>query len=384
MDVQYIEGHVEEPTDGRTFGKRGQVSTRIEGDLVTKSADPFGSVRAAYECLEVWKQLGYSGYPSSPASFFREAFLQAKKEGRITSRVVASLNHLLAAHFDGMWIDANQTGALSGTWHHYDLNSAFLWAGLSGNLPARCVPYDGHERWVGVMDVRGSDRMLPAPMGWGRAVVTSRDVEFYGIEGDVKVAFGLSDWTVDLWEALRPLQELPEEAFKTVTQAYWGTFAMRRKVVGAKYEGGKQVKTWEIGNRVQNLAWAAIITHRIMRKVWSAAREQEAVVYVDSVLIPHELDTGTRIGAWKKEGTYPGGVFVAAPGQWTDMQVIRGYDSDPNGPTYGYLVTPEWTRHAGVSAGDPKWINARFVGNGARPPVPPIEAYSEGAPSQEV
>jgi hypothetical protein len=169
--------------------------------------------------------------------------------------------------------------------------------------------------------------------------------------------FGLRDFSVDLSVVLDQLTALPPHAFKSMSRGFWGLFAMRRPVIGASYAGGERVKKWTIKNRFQHMPWATLITHRVMRRVWRATREADAVVYVDSVVVPHQLeahgiDVSNALGAWRRVESFPNGIFVAAPGQWTGADVIHNY-KHKRPP-----VTPDWHRHAGVS--DRQWIDERF------------------------
>lgn len=66
-------------------------------------------------------------------------------------------------------------------------------------------------------------------------------------------------------------------------------------------------------NASQNFVWGWLIVGRVRLRMWEVAREA-AHVYVDEVLVPHELPTAFGVGHWHLKETYPRGVFVNRTG----------------------------------------------------------------------
>jgi hypothetical protein len=78
--------------------------------------------------------------------------------------------------------------------------------------------------------------------------------------------------------------------------------------------GGKR---WKIPNLSLNIPWAQLIVSRVKRRLWEASPDA-LHVFVDSVITPHKIATGSELGDWRLEHTYEDGVLVRAAGQYGD------------------------------------------------------------------
>mgnify|MGYP001283799170 CR=1 FL=1 len=336
--VFYLEDRLEEPIDGQAWRVGFSITTVKSDGALFKSATPFGSVDEAYECLYIWKQLGYKGAPSSPASFFRKTLFQMKNEGKVRFRPRAFANRLAG----GTYLRAGWQEAAPGFWrrkvYHYDINKAYYWAGRQG-LPIDLKPYQPGDRPAVVcMDVRGARAELPRLFDRERLLVTTEDIDLYGLEGRVidGVTWSTEDAVLDpVFDRLKKI--LPPYSYKVCTQSYWGMFAVQKPVVMESYKDDRRVRTTKLPMYGQHMPWAVVIVNRIVRKVYRAWIAHRAIrCFVDSVLCLDPMDTGDKPGQWSLEGEYPKGVYIESPGTWTELPRPRNY--------------LEWTKHAGISS----------------------------------
>lgn len=338
------------PVDGVQYGPEVSVSSVVApGGVVYKSAKGFQSIPQAYDTLSWWKEQGWSGAPAGAASCYRKMFSTMRRGGDLPSlQCSASANSLVGDRLRVGWIEAVAKGVVSGPLYHYDINGAFLWAGLRG-LPTRVRPYTpGAKRWAGLVDVRATKRSLPAhyeaQINRIRPVLlTHEDVRYYGIRGDVVQAVQWDEEGFTPAYVLASLQGLPGGVFKRVTQSYWGVHAQRKPLQVRHRKGGKVVKRWSLYNREQNLIWATIIGHRVTRHVHRLMRQGGVLCFVDSCLCPvppGEVDIGARAGQWKLLETFPRGVYIKGPGIWDRL--------------HDHAQRKEkrqlWYKHAGYSA----------------------------------
>lgn len=339
--IRYVDGIIEAPENGQVWRMGTRPITRQEGNDYTKTSDGFGGIELAEICWEIWRSHGFSGAPASAASFWREHMLKARREGRVTWALSASVNNLCAKGFNPLWIEAAERGAYNGTWHHYDIRSAFLWSGLTQALPTRFKPYEKGDADF-ILLCKGWDREeLPAHFARERCLVVPEDIEVYGltdIERHTVAGVTITARSGAFGEVLTDaIAELPIEAGKRLGQSYWGIWSQRSPVLVDTYSDGKKVRTRKMFNRLQNLPAATIITSAVVRRCWEAAREGALIVYVDSILSQRELQTGMALGDWRHEGTFPRGIVLEAPGVWTCASTAHRSQLGA------------WHRHAGYS-----------------------------------
>ncbi len=355
-EVRYTQEIVKKPESGIIY-RAGSRITSLRGrteylDTVTgetgvcdtlKSASGFGTNERAYEALEAWRRLGFKGAPASSTSFYREMYARLRRRGVIGAATQATANNLVSSAFYGGWIEVMQPGRVHGPIYHYDVNSAYLWAGGAG-LPKTIHPYDPSDPHYMVLAwITKAGEELPGMMERQRrqlkpVLLTSEDVDHYSLEIDVYrgVSWREQDFKPDY--VLEELAgEIPFWLLKRCTQSYWGLWAARKPIVVEKLHGGEVEKTWTLKNRFQHLVWAQIIISRIVRLVHSEARRDARLVYVDSILTGEEVATSERIGGWRLEEEFPKGVLIQAPGvwdRWPDAQRRR---------------VDQWHRHAGYA-----------------------------------
>jgi len=332
--------------DGVAYGMEGQESSVVQqggGETtVYKDAGPWGSPSAGYAALSYFRGLGFTGAPSSPASIYRALYTKAVRSGDLPVRVMASANHELAPGVRVGWIESRRRGVVKGPLWHYDINSAFLWAGMQG-LPLRVYPYTaGAERYTVLMDIRHAKRDLPAYMK-GVKTVTDEDIRYYGLQGKRLGGVQYDELDYNPIHVLEAMGDAADGVYKGATQSYWGVHAQRAPLRCRTRKGGKVTKRWTQYNREQNICWAAIIGSRVTRKVHSAMEAGGILTFVDSVLMPYELRTGPNVGQWKLVESFPQGVYIKSAGVWD-----RLYDHSRR-----HHRVSGWYRHAGYAQHTP-------------------------------
>jgi hypothetical protein len=230
-------------------------------------------------------------------------------------RVKHTFNGLLSWWSGGPWSEARRTGNFGGVWYRYDLVSAYRWAATLG-LPVpdsyratRNTHRGGVWKtgiWVGT--ITSARERLPTVWRTNKPVVfTTEDVAAYGLR--CVVDRGIS-WTETYPECYieSTLAKLPFP--KEAGRAYWGRWVARDPLV-------VQTKNaeWEMRNIFANFVWGWLIVHRVRQRVWESA-EHAAHVYVDEVLVPHEIKTGSAIGSWHLKEVYNDGITVRRTGMY--------------------------------------------------------------------
>lgn len=246
-------------------------------------------------------------------------------------RVNWSTNVLLAPYLAGGWQAALTTGIHAGRFYRYDMRSAYLWAGSLG-MPdtrtyRRCLqPWKKGE---GLYRVKLTRAVLHAPFPFNQAkecLATSREIETYNLPIG-EVVDGIS-WknTTDPTRMIDAVQLV--STWKQAGRSYWGRWGQAQKI--ACHANGK---IWYLPNTSLNIPWAHEIISRVKMRLWECARDA-LHVYIDSVITPHRLPTGDKMGDWRLEKTY-NGIFIRGPGQ------------------YGAPYDDSLERYAGVPHGSP-------------------------------
>lgn len=211
----------------------------------------------------------------------------------------------------GPWEEALQRGTHDGEWWRYDLRSAYRWAATLGLPDVNTFQVRTHRHpenvnglWVGYIEQR-DDLPNTFRRATGPVVISSEEIRGYGVMVDV--IRGVT------WETTLPndyvdrtLDKLP--CSKEAGRAYWGRWVARDplRTYTAK-------SSWDLPNRTANFIWGWLIVGRVRLKVWQAAK-QAAHVYVDEVLVPHELPTGPLPGHWHLKQHYTKGVHIKRTG----------------------------------------------------------------------
>lgn len=227
-------------------------------------------------------------------------------------RIRYTFNGLLQWWSGGPWSEAIRTGNLAGCWYRYDLVSAYRWAATLGlpnpdtyhvtrNFRVRGIWQQGI--WVGTVEPRSD---LPPVWQTNKPVVfTTEDVEAYRLR--VTIDRGITwreTFSADYIEATLGRLPFPKEAGR----AYWGRWVARDPLTCQTPNA-----EWQLKNIFAHFVWGWLIVHRVRQRVFEAAKHA-AHVYVDEVVVPHELPTGTALGDWQLKERYEHGVSVKRTG----------------------------------------------------------------------
>lgn len=243
--------------------------------------------------------------PSSYPDVFHSSFLSA--------RVHRGVNRLFGpvAHF--AWQEAIRPGKHAGHWRRYDINRAYLWASTQGLPVVKSFRYakDFSGNYPGLYRIIQQDVQPSAPYPfcvYRDVNATSDEIDEYGLR--VESVVGGVVWT----------DNLPSDACtrvidgmsfgKFVSKSYWGRWASNKGVTCIT-----PGKAWELPDNKQNLVWAHLIVSRVKRRLYEYA-STAAHVYVDSIIVPHEIPIGGGLGEWKLEKDYPQGVWIARTGMY--------------------------------------------------------------------
>lgn len=227
-------------------------------------------------------------------------------------RVRRTINGLFDWWPGGPWSEARRTGKFGGTWYRYDLQSAYRWAATLG-LPSiahmEVTKRRGTSRpglWLVRLEEDRPD-LPPVYREYGKlAVVATEEIERYNLKCETLRGVVWSE-TLPSLHIESTLQRLP--CPKEAGRAYWGRWIARDPLICRTASG----KEWTMPNASQNFVWGWLIVGRVRLRMWEVAREA-AHVYVDEVLVPHELPTAFGVGHWHLKETYPRGVFVNRTG----------------------------------------------------------------------
>lgn len=320
----------------------GEIKT-LKSPRTIKSAIGFKTVARAEKAYKTWEELGFNGSPASPASIARKAYQRFRRSGDIPMLRAKDANRRLAHGKNRwLWIEARTRGHVKRSTWHYDINEAYWWA-TSRGLPSGFEPYqDGDKSYVAVMDISSASKDLPSILeGSGPHLVTSEDVAYYGLRGTVLNGVSYSDLDV----SLAPVFDFIGKHFgpwigKKARQTIWGLFSASSPIIGQTHNNGEKTKEYEIKNPLKNIAYATLITRRVVRRVHGVMRNSGGIsCFVDSVLCTHRLREGTQPGEWRKEHHFPNGIYIRAPGVYDGLT-----------PRITTKPVHSWYRHSGYKA----------------------------------
>jgi hypothetical protein len=225
-------------------------------------------------------------------------------------------NGLLAWWPGGPWAQAKRTGTFGGHWYRYDLQGAYRWAatwGLPDPSSYRIVTRRGSlpGMWI-VETLEDRPDLPPLFQGRGEVVCASHEeIERYNLA--CRTIRGIT-WSRELPRDYveQTLRRLPFP--KNAGRAYWGRWIARDPLTCFTDSGAE----WDMRNIAAHFCWGWLIVGRVRLRVWEVSQEA-AHVYVDEVLVPHELPTGGE-GEWKLKQEYPEGVTVHRTGWYGDAR----------------------------------------------------------------
>ena len=213
------------------------------------------------------------------------------------------------------------------------MQSAYLWAATLGLPDTRTYTrslrpnFGKHD---GIFRIQLIAPSIGAPFPFNRAVeclASNLEIETYNlrigkiIDGVVWKNTLAAD---SLLKAMRAVS-----TWKQAGRMYWGRWAQMQRI-----ECAANGKRWNIPNLALNIPWAHLIVSRVKMRLWENA-SNAVHVFVDSVITPDTLKTGTNLGDWRLEKTYQNGVLIRKPGQ------------------YGAMDSPYLDRMAGVAINSP-------------------------------
>lgn len=254
------------------------------------------------------QQLRLAGveHPSSWADTFHQVAPSVR-------RIKHTYNAMFSWWSGGPWEEALKTGTLAGQWYRYDLVSAYRWAATLGLPNPDTYRVTEHPRKHGVLlpglwlaRITSDRTRLPSAYRVNDMVVVStEDIETYKLNVDIERGVTWSEsFPADYVEHILAKLPYPKEAGR----AYWGRWVARDPLICRT-----KAREWTMQNVFANFVWGWLIVHRVRQRVWLHAREA-AHVYVDEVVVPHELPTSADIGAWHLKEMYPDGIIVKRTG----------------------------------------------------------------------
>jgi hypothetical protein len=280
-------------------------SLRLPGNVFWKDATPFGGDFDKPEFadfLAYCRQLGIE-LPSSYAKPFHAQFS--------SPRVKRTVNALYEPYFCGGWEEAIVRGSFSGTYFQYDLNSAYLWAASLGLPDISTLEYrdDVISNLSGcyVVDIEPSSS-TPFPFSSCHTVIaTDREIEVYGLNvRAVRGGYTWRNWVAsDIPDLIRSMP-----CAKQIGRCYWGQWGASQRL-----SCESKRRTWTLPNMQQNYLWAHIITSRPKMRCWETARGKALHVFIDSLILPHEIESGVEPGGWRLVKRY-NGIRIEAVGRY--------------------------------------------------------------------
>jgi len=229
-------------------------------------------------------------------------------------RVSHTVNQIFAWWPGGPWQEARSTGKFYGKHYRYDLCSAYRWAATLGLPDTETLrawkshpdPRAVEGLWVVALRQMDANRVPALLAGPGPVVVSSEDMRVYDIQ-PARIYRGVT-WTATLPNGFveETLAKLP--CAKQSGRAYWGRWITRDRLT-CKTANNQ----WSLPNLATNFVWGFLIIARVRSRVWQVSR-QALHVYVDEVIVPHEIETGPNIGDWHLKETFENGVDVRGTG----------------------------------------------------------------------
>lgn len=232
------------------------------------------------------------------------------------ARIKHTYNGMFSWWSGGPWEEALKPGIFPGQWYRYDLRSAYRWAATLGLPDVHYLrAWKRHPRpesvnglWIATIELRGD---LPNTFRRsGPVVISSEELRTYKVKANIIRGV---EWTRTLSGTYveDTLTKLPNA--KEAGRAYWGRWISRDPLTC-----WTQAKKWDMPNRVANFVYGWLIVGRVRSRVWQYASEA-AHVYVDEILVPHEVDTGDNNGDWHLKETYPAGIVVKRTGHFAAL-----------------------------------------------------------------
>lgn len=280
----------------------------LPGNRFAKSLAGFTSHTNETDFRELIREFTEAGCPrpSGYADVFHEKFR--------SPRVNWSINALISGYTAGGWQQAITPGISKGRYYKYDLRSAYLWSASCGMPDTRSYSHSlkpGIKGLDGLYLVKLLELSPGAPFPFNthyNCLATNQEIELYNLRIGEIVDGVVWQGTIDPTPIIRAVRQV--SVWKEAARAFWGRWGQV-----AKLECVSRSNKWLLPNPALNIPWAHAITSRVRMRLWEASKDA-IHVYVDSVITPHQLPTGTNVGDWRLEKVYDAGVFVRGPGQY--------------------------------------------------------------------
>lgn len=215
----------------------------------------------------------------------------------------------------GAWSQALTKGVFREKIYHYDLNSAYRWAGCQG-LPSlksgqRVFDLDADRA---VFLVEFDEASKPPWFTDKIGMVTSEELRATNIRPRLLFGVQFRDW-LDLTPVFSQVDKRFPHCYKRISRAYWGRWNGETEVHQHGWKSGHKIRS--LPNPLHNPIWAHYITSRVKLRLHEAQQTVGAVhVQVDAVLCRDPLPVSQEVGAWKLVHEYPDGIWIHNTGQW--------------------------------------------------------------------
>lgn len=308
----------------QAWGFRGQRrSVRVGSDVHKRR---FMRPNAEAVFLEECRAAGITETPSSYGQVYHSLF----KHPRPCGSLQAALNESLP----GGWQVAAKKGPQTGTWYVYDLKSAYAWAAMQGLPQVRSArpsyAIEPHGLYVATFRKAGIP-LIPSHLKPGKfSILSTEEIERYDLQG-VSVRSGA---VFRRFESIDANLERIRRSFtdwKAIFRSFWGCWASNAPVECSMLAYGQPIKEWTVNRRTFNPVWAAYVLSRVKMRLADYAGEF-CHAFVDSVILPRRIPTGTDIGDWKLVEIV-NGLTVYGCGNWvgnTDSGIVNKHAGIPS------------------------------------------------------
>lgn len=288
-------------------------TVRLPDNTWWKSADAFGKTACDEKTFRAFlAECLFTANCYMPGSFgtpFHKLFH--------SPRLPRTINALYESFFRGGWQSAPYIGKHPGRFYQYDMNSAYLWSSTLGLPLCNTLEFQTDVRTdldgCYIIDMGEPRDDLPYPFSQERVVMASLDeIEMYNL--NIRAVRGGYTWR----DCLAPdavTSVVGRFSFaKQLARAYWGRWASL-----ANIECESKTRKWRLRNPVTNYLWAHMIVSRVKMRIFETTQEAHHI-FVDSIIVPHKVDTSATLGGWKLVKEYLDGIRIEGPGRYGPMR----------------------------------------------------------------
>jgi len=343
----------------RVYSRFGRVVSIVsyENGKVYKRAKNFGGIEEALGACDAWNSLGFSGNPSSPSGFFREAWLTWGPRQKM--RQVASVPGVRGGWCETFKLPGPHRSGLK----EYDLNKAYLSSALSEGFP-QWVRFTERPTkktfmlWVKLKSCHLEARVepfFPEPPALPRFLRLKEGREVFITPEQWEIWGPLDAEILGCFEAVKRSNEaipyvmeklegkIPDWTWCKLLSSFWGAWLPTHGLADETWRGGERVSYRRMGSdtRVCNAPWAERIVDNVIVRIFHDIRNRDPVlVHVDNVVSAKGgYEVSEKVGDWKVKRDLPEGIYLEASGVWH------------NDPASALVVDrSKWLKHAGYPA----------------------------------